>query len=130
MFSLFIALFRLPMKFFLFFSFLVHALFFPVSFFFSHCSWTKRRIAWIGKKTDIGKKRVIFSSFSQFMRFFFSIVHCTELFSVCVLFGFFPPMVLHCTVLFSVGVLFAHRENDCPFHYTIFNCYIIWPLKF
>jgi hypothetical protein len=48
----------------------------------------RRRIAWIGKETDIGKKKkVIFSSFSQFMQFlFFDCPLHRIIFSLCLIY--------------------------------------------
>jgi len=89
----------------IFFSFLVHALLFSRSFLllFSRTVHEKRRrrIAWIGKETDIEKKEVIFSSFSQFMQFlFFDCPLHRIIFSLCLIYLAF--FCLHGSPLYCV----------------------------
>lgn len=104
MFSPFIALFRWPMKYFLFFSGSCTFVFpFLSSSFFPHCSWKKKKkncMNW-ERNWHWKKKKVIFSSFSQFMQFlFFDCPLHRIIFSLCLIYLAF--FCLHGSPLYCV----------------------------
>ena len=97
----------------------------PFLSFFRTVHEQKEELHELGKKLTLERKESFSVPFPNSCDSFFRLSIAPNYFQFVFCLAFSPPMVLHCTVLFSVGVLFAHRENDCPFHYTIFNCYII-----